>query len=164
MALYTVAASKSFVQTTLHSVVAPSRPLLPIKALFHRTHTRSSAQKTGKMRLVLQPIRATSEETSNDVLKSIGEVLGDWKETWDSIENKSTVFVFGAGAVAALWISSTVISAINSVPLLPKVMELIGLSYSLWFTYRYLLFKESRKELAANIEELKQKVTGTEDD
>ncbi|XP_057857665.1 protein CURVATURE THYLAKOID 1A, chloroplastic isoform X2 [Cryptomeria japonica] len=154
MALYTVAASKSFVQTTLHSVVAPSRPLLPIKALFHRTHTRSSAQKTGKMRLVLQPIRATSEETSNDVLKSIGEVLGDWKETWDSIENKSTVFVFGAGAVAALWISST----------LPKVMELIGLSYSLWFTYRYLLFKESRKELAANIEELKQKVTGTEDD
>ena len=25
--------------------------------------------------------------------------------------------------------------------ILPKIMELIGLGYSAWFTYRYLLFK-----------------------
>ncbi|XP_020595056.1 protein CURVATURE THYLAKOID 1A, chloroplastic, partial [Phalaenopsis equestris] len=81
---------------------------------------------------------------------------------WDSIENKSTVFVYGGGAIVALWLSSIIISAINSVPLLPKLMELIGLGYTGWFVYRYLLFKSSRKELAEDIESLKKKIAGTE--
>ena len=66
---------------------------------------------------------------------------------------------------------------------LPKVLELVGLGYSTWFVYRYLLFKarvrahpiaragpfeeanalplqESRKELAADVEELKKRISG----
>jgi hypothetical protein len=39
-------------------------------------------------------------------------------------------------------------------------MELVGLTYTGWFVYRYLLFKSSRKELVEDIEELKRKVTG----
>jgi len=45
---------------------------------------------------------------------------------------------------------------------LPKIMELVGLGYTGWFVYRYLLFKESRKDLASDIETLKKKITGTE--
>jgi hypothetical protein len=30
---------------------------------------------------------------------------------------------------------------------IPKAFELVGLTYSGWFTYRYLLFKSSREEL-----------------
>ncbi|KAG2661314.1 hypothetical protein PVAP13_1KG497900 [Panicum virgatum] len=45
---------------------------------------------------------------------------------------------------------------------LPKIMELVGLGYTGWFVYRYLLFKESRKELAEDIESLKKKIAGTE--
>jgi hypothetical protein len=47
---------------------------------------------------------------------------------------------------------------------LPKVMELIGLGYTGWFAYRYLLFKSNRKELVSEIEELKSKITGSTDD
>lgn len=50
--------------------------------------------------------------------------------------------------------------AINSVPLLPKVFELVGLGYSAWFTYRYLLFKSNREELLDDIEVLKKKIAG----
>jgi len=32
-------------------------------------------------------------------------------------------------------------------PQLPKLMELVGLGYTAWFVYRYLLFKDSREEL-----------------
>ncbi|KAK1308108.1 Uncharacterized protein QJS10_CPA09g00353 [Acorus calamus] len=46
---------------------------------------------------------------------------------------------------------------------LPKVMELVGLGYTGWFVYRFLLFKSSRKELATDIETLKKKITGTVD-
>ncbi|PNY11568.1 thylakoid membrane phosphoprotein 14 chloroplastic-like [Trifolium pratense] len=81
---------------------------------------------------------------------------------WDAVENKSTVLVYGGGALVAVWLSSILVGAINSVPLLPKIMELVGLGYTGWFVYRYLLFKSSRKELATDIDALKKKIAGTE--
>jgi hypothetical protein len=41
---------------------------------------------------------------------------------------------------------------------LPKAFELVGLGYTAWFTYRYLLFKSSREELVEDIESLKKKI------
>ncbi|KAF8380116.1 hypothetical protein HHK36_027587 [Tetracentron sinense] len=105
----------------------------------------------------LQTRASSSEETSSSV-----EVLEDLKEKWDALESKSTVLLYGGGAIVAVWLSSIVIGAINSVPLLPKIMELVGLGYTGWFVYRYLLFKSSRKELATDIEALKKKIAGTE--
>ncbi|GMI66795.1 CURVATURE THYLAKOID 1A [Hibiscus trionum] len=98
-----------------------------------------------------------SEETVD-----AGELFTDLKEKWDKVENKSTVLLYGGGAIVAVWLSSILVGAINSVPLLPKIMELVGLGYAGWFIYRYLLFKSSRKELATDIEALKSKITGTE--
>ncbi|WOK96166.1 hypothetical protein Cni_G04873 [Canna indica] len=105
-------------------------------------------------------VSASSEESSGSVEND--ELLADLKAKWDSIENKSTVFLYGGGAIVALWLSSIVVGAVNSVPLLPKIMELVGLGYTGWFVYRYLLFKESRKELASDIETLKKKIAGSE--
>ncbi|XP_022757492.1 protein CURVATURE THYLAKOID 1A, chloroplastic-like [Durio zibethinus] len=99
-----------------------------------------------------------SEETSVDA----GELFTDLKEKWDKVENKSTVVLYGGGAIVAVWLSSILVGAINSVPLLPKIMELVGLGYTGWFVYRYLLFKSSRKELATDIEAVKKKIAGTE--
>lgn len=36
---------------------------------------------------------------------------------WDGLENKSTVLIYGGGAIVAVWLSSIVVGAINSVPL-----------------------------------------------
>ncbi|TYJ08907.1 hypothetical protein E1A91_A11G104000v1 [Gossypium mustelinum] len=99
-----------------------------------------------------------SEETSVDA----GDLFADLKEKWDKVEDKTTVVLYGGGALVAVWLSSILIGAINSVPLLPKIMELVGVGYTGWFIYRYLLFKSSRKELATDIEALKNKITGTE--
>ena len=91
---------------------------------------------------------------------------------WDGVENKTSVAVYAGGAVVLLWLSSTIVSAVNAVPVvrpplhacgggrpdacecacadaafllqLPKLLELVGLGYSAWFVYRYLLFKVSR--------------------
>ncbi|KAG0456164.1 hypothetical protein HPP92_023952 [Vanilla planifolia] len=103
---------------------------------------------------------SSSEETATSI--ETDELLADLKQKWDSIENKSTVFLYGGGAVVGIWLSSTLIGAINSVPLLPKLLELVGLGYTGWFVYRYLLFKSSRKELAEDFEALKKKIAGTE--
>ncbi|KQK01795.1 protein CURVATURE THYLAKOID 1A, chloroplastic [Brachypodium distachyon] len=74
------------------------------------------------------------------------------------IEVTPTYVLFGSGALIALLILSKVVAAIDSVPLLPKVLELVGTGYSIWFTTRYLLFKESRDELFAKFEDLKERI------
>ncbi|CAO2835532.1 unnamed protein product [Amaranthus hypochondriacus] len=106
----------------------------------------------------LQVKASSTEESSVDAT----ELFDDLKEKWDKLENKSTVLIYGGGAIVALWLSSILVGAINSVPLLPKIMELVGLGYTGWFVYRYLLFKSSRKELAEDIESLKKKIAGTD--
>lgn len=73
------------------------------------------------------------------------------------------MITYAAGATAALWLSSTLVGAINVVPLLPKVMELVGLGYSTWFVYRYVLFKDSRQELVEQVDALIARVSGEEE-
>ncbi|KAL2651761.1 hypothetical protein R1flu_019889 [Riccia fluitans] len=138
------------------SAVYPS-PLLLKRGVFGAALKGSNAFSRRAVPLKRQTVRAaTSDDTADP-----SDIVADLKTKWDAIENKTEVVIYGGGAIVALWLSSTVVGAINSVPLLPKIMEFIGLCYSGWFIYRYLLFKSSRKELIADLEELRGKITGS---
>ncbi|BBN00009.1 hypothetical protein MPTK1_1g25670 [Marchantia polymorpha subsp. ruderalis] len=155
------AVSSAAVSRSSVSCSASSSPLLLCKRTVFGAAVRSSnASRRGSLRLQPLVVRAASSDETSDPSKQLDDVVGDLKAKWDAIENKSAVAVYGGGALVALWLSSTIVGAINSVPLLPKLMELIGLGYTGWFVYRYLLFKSSRKELVEDIEELKGKITG----
>ncbi|MBD2138311.1 CAAD domain-containing protein [Anabaena sp. FACHB-1237] len=52
------------------------------------------------------------------------------------------------------------LNAVNTIPLLQPTFELIGLGYSLWFAFRYLLKAESRKELSEKLSVFKQQSLG----
>jgi hypothetical protein len=86
-----------------------------------------------------------------------------------NIEVTPTSILTGSGAFVVLWVLSSIVSAIDKVPLvctrdiddniqllskcknaliclvyssqLPKFLELVGTGYSIWFIARYLLFK-----------------------
>ncbi|XP_027115342.1 protein CURVATURE THYLAKOID 1A, chloroplastic [Coffea eugenioides] len=132
-------------------------PYLPPR-LSTSTAFSTSFKKLSESRSTLLQVKASEESPAVDTT----ELLSDLKEKWDAVENKSTVIVYGGGAIVGVWLASIIIGAINSVPLLPKILELVGLGYTGWFVYRYLLFKSSRKELAEDIESLKKKIAGTE--
>lgn len=36
---------------------------------------------------------------------------------WENTDNKTSVVLYGVGALVALWFSSTIVGAVNSVPL-----------------------------------------------
>ncbi|QCD90697.1 protein CURVATURE THYLAKOID 1D, chloroplastic [Vigna unguiculata] len=74
-----------------------------------------------------------------------------------------SIVLYGGGVLTALWLTTAVVGAIDSIPLFPKLLEVVGLAYTVWFTSRYLLFKQSRDELSTKIEELKEQVFGSED-
>ncbi|GLT79726.1 hypothetical protein SLA2020_512030 [Shorea laevis] len=164
---YAVAASSSMAATAVlvPHVLVPNR-ITRCSALPYLPPRSSASSFSTSIKLVREPRRFSlfqtraSDETSTPV--DAGELFTDLKEKWDAVENKSTVLLYGGGAIVAVWLASIVVSAINSVPLLPKIMELIGLGYTGWFVYRYLLFKSSRKELSTDIEALKKKIAGTE--
>ncbi|PRQ32303.1 putative cyanobacterial aminoacyl-tRNA synthetase, CAAD domain, protein CURVATURE THYLAKOID 1 [Rosa chinensis] len=66
-------------------------------------------------RCSLQMRASSSEETSTSVYT--GELISDLKEKWHAVENKSTVLLYGGGAIVAVWLSSIVVGAVYSVPL-----------------------------------------------
>merc|ERR1712072_512225 len=90
----------------------------------------------------------------------INQIVKDLSDRWDKGEDKTSAILYGSGAIVLLWLASAIVGSVSSIPLLPKLMELVGLSYTVWFTYRYLLFKSSRQELVKDIEALKEKVSG----
>ncbi|MEH2280657.1 MAG: CAAD domain-containing protein [Nostoc sp.] len=53
-----------------------------------------------------------------------------------------------------------VLDAINNIPLLSPVFELVGIGYASWFIFRYLLKASTRQELADEIQLLKNQFVG----
>ncbi|KAK7307255.1 hypothetical protein VNO77_40150 [Canavalia gladiata] len=78
-------------------------------------------------------------------------------------DDTGSIVLYGGGVLVALWLTTAVIGAIDSIPVFPKLLEVVGLAYTVWFSSRYLLFKKNRDELASKIEELKEQVFGSED-
>jgi hypothetical protein len=103
-------------------------------------------------------VKARAEKTGTSV--DVDQVVKDLTDRWDKVEDKTSVILYGSGAIVLLWLAFTIVGAVNNIPLFPKLMELVGLSYTAWFTYRYLLFKSSRQELVQDIDELKKKISG----
>uniref|UniRef100_A0A0D9XEL9 Cyanobacterial aminoacyl-tRNA synthetase CAAD domain-containing protein n=1 Tax=Leersia perrieri TaxID=77586 RepID=A0A0D9XEL9_9ORYZ len=101
-------------------------------------------------------VQMQGESASWNVLNQIGVEL-------DS-ENSYTALVYGTSALVTIWISSIVISALDSVPLVPQVMEVVGLGFTVWFTSRYLIFKENRDELITRIGSIKKQILGSRGD
>ncbi|CAI0469737.1 unnamed protein product [Linum tenue] len=77
----------------------------------------SSSSEAESSRVSLLQTRATSSDESS---VDTSEIFTDLKEKWDAVENKSTVLVYGGGAIVAVWLSSILVGAINSVPLVSR--------------------------------------------
>ncbi|MGG6294716.1 CAAD domain-containing protein [Leptolyngbya sp. AN02str] len=65
-----------------------------------------------------------------------------------------------AGAIVAVKLTLAILGSINDIPLLAPSFELIGIGYSAWFIYRYLLKASNRKELSEDFNSLKSQVLG----
>jgi hypothetical protein len=62
--------------------------------------------------------------------------------------------------IVTVYITLAVLDAIDDIPLLAPVLELVGLGYTAWFIYRYLWKAENRQELIKEFEAFKSQVVG----
>lgn len=63
-------------------------------------------------------------------------------------------------AIVSLRVLFAVVDALNDIPLLAPTFELIGMGYSAWFIYRYLLRASNRQELSQEVQAFWEQITG----
>ncbi|KAI8544452.1 hypothetical protein RHMOL_Rhmol08G0297900 [Rhododendron molle] len=96
--------------------------------------------RKGRVSFVAKATGESSESSSLSIVKSVQNV-------WDKSEDRFALVGLGFAGIVAIWASANLITAIDKLPLLPGVFEFIGILFSTWFVYRYLLFKPDREEL-----------------
>ncbi|MEM1255765.1 MAG: CAAD domain-containing protein [Cyanobacteria bacterium P01_H01_bin.21] len=103
-------------------------------------------------------------EQAKEVLAKIASVLGDAPEyvvdTFNEYKRPLTVIGLVFGVLIAIKLMFAILSAINDIPVLAPTMEMIGLIYTGWFIYRYLLKANNRSELLSSLDNVKDQITG----
>ncbi|KAM3308155.1 protein CURVATURE THYLAKOID 1C, chloroplastic [Capsicum chacoense] len=122
----------------------PSSSITGRHTLFGTVLTSTLSVPTTRQGHLVITAKATSESSeslsSPSVVKSI-------KNIWDTPEDRIAVIGLGIAAVVGFWAALNLVTAIDRVPLIPGFFEFVGVLFSSWFVYRYLLFKPDRKEL-----------------
>ncbi|MQM10702.1 hypothetical protein Taro_043596 [Colocasia esculenta] len=107
-----------------------------------------------------ETVAATSsgeEEGSTE----LPEIVQTVQKAWGKVEDKYAVATIGVAAIIALWASAGVISAIDRLPIVPGVLELVGIGYTGWFAYQNLVFKPDREALLEKIKNAYGDITGS---
>ncbi|GJR23990.1 hypothetical protein Tco_0972517 [Tanacetum coccineum] len=94
----------------------------------------------GRVAVIAKASGSSESSTSLNIVESVQNV-------WDKPEDRIALFGLGFASVVALWASLNLVTAIDKIPVVSGLFELIGIWFSAWFVYRYLLFKPDRKEL-----------------
>ncbi len=80
----------------------------------------------------------------------------------EDISLRPEYYLSGIGAVSGVVLGSVVVSAsltaIDTVPLLPDALRVVGVGYVFWFLAKYLFSRSRRAELAADIQQLLDEV------
>jgi CAAD domains of cyanobacterial aminoacyl-tRNA synthetase len=108
-----------------------------------------------------EPSTPASEQIAQQVKDFAAKLIQQMQSSF-SVEQKSAVVVVALVVVAipVIILANKVLNVIDSIPLLEPILELVGLVYTIWFVYRYLIFAQSRKELIDGITGIKSKIMG----
>ena len=109
-------------------------------------------------------VRAEPEEKSSidteALSESAGAVVEDVKAKWEATEEKPAAIALALAGFVAVWAASGVVGAVDKLPVIGDLFELIGLLVTGWFVYRYLLFGPDRAELKTKVDGFVGKMTG----
>ncbi|XP_031390122.1 protein CURVATURE THYLAKOID 1B, chloroplastic [Punica granatum] len=104
---------------------------------------------------------ATGEAPAEVAATELPVIFKTVKEAWDNVEDKYAVTSLGVAGAVALWGSTGMISAIDRLPLIPGVLELVGIGYTGWFAYKNLIFKPDREALLRKIKDTYRDIIGS---
>jgi len=99
-----------------------------------------------------------AEDVGNELSEKAQEYVEIVKQKWEETEEKPAVVAISIASFIAIWAASGVVDAVDKLPLVGGLLEVIGLGVSGWFAYRYLFNAADREELKDNIDNFFKKV------
>ncbi|KAJ3688970.1 hypothetical protein LUZ61_018134 [Rhynchospora tenuis] len=102
-------------------------------------------------------VKAAGDEDSTE----LPEVVKKLQDTWDKVDDKYAVATLGVVGIIVLWSATGMISAIDRLPVVPGILEIIGLGYTAWFVYSNLIYKPDREALVDKIKTTYSDIIGT---
>lgn len=109
---------------------------------------------------VKTPETTQFQQVKDQVLTIVSE-LPDFVSNFFAEYQKPLINVgLVVGGAIGIKLLLAVLDALNDIPLLAPTFELIGIGYTAWFVYRYLLQESTRQELLAEIESFKEQIVG----
>jgi len=118
--------------------------------------------QTGTITKLQPPVQSQDQwlkygEQISSFLASLPEYVGSFFNQY-----KQPLVSVGliVGAIVTVKVLLAILDSLNDIPLVAPTFELIGIGYSAWFVYRYLLKASTRKELTTEITTLKSQVVG----
>ncbi|KAL6616100.1 hypothetical protein ACP70R_038370 [Stipagrostis hirtigluma subsp. patula] len=104
--------------------------------------------------------RSVVAKVAQDSSESSGSVVKYVKSSFSTPEDIFALIGIGFAAIAALWASVNLVEAIDKLPVLPLLFELIGIVVAWLFIYNNLLFKPDREEFLKNIQSSVSRILG----
>ncbi|KAK8945394.1 hypothetical protein KSP40_PGU016283 [Platanthera guangdongensis] len=100
-------------------------------------------------------------ETPAEVATQLPEFGTTLQEAWEKLDDKYAVASLAIVSLIALYGSVGLISAIDRLPVVPGLFELVGIGYTGWFVYSNLVFKPDREALVAKLKDIYSDVLGS---
>lgn len=114
---------------------------------------------TTKVTVTEEPPSQTQQikEQIISILSELPAYIGAFYEQY-----KSPLTVVGVivASIISLKVLLGVVDELNDIPLLAPTFELIGIGYTAWFIYRYLLRSSNRQQLGQEIQAIKEQILG----
>lgn len=103
---------------------------------------------------------AQLQEVGDKVKQLAADLPQYFSEFFSEYKRPLTYVGLFLGLIVALKLTFALLDAVDDIPLLAPVFELVGFGYSIWFVYRYLLKASTRQELGEDFNALKEQVLG----
>lgn len=101
------------------------------------------------------------KNTVVDILSELPDYVGGFFNQYQKPIVTVTLLI---AVLVTIKVTFAVVDAVNEIPLLSPIFELVGMGYSIWFVYRYMLRASTRQELWQEINGIKAQYLGTKDE
>jgi len=118
-----------------------------------------SSMGTTKVVITEEP-PSQAEQIKEQIISILSELPAYIGAFYQQYKSPLTVVGLILASIISLKVLLGIVDELNDIPLLAPTFELIGIGYTVWFVYRYLLRSSNRQQLGQEIEALKEQVFG----
>lgn len=95
-------------------------------------------------------VQSTSDSTEQ-LYEQTEKVVADLKTKWEKTEEKPAAIGLTVAAFVGLYVANGIVNALDTIPIISGVLELVGIFVTSWFVYRYLVFGPGKHLLTATM-------------